>query len=110
MCNIRSSGREIFYTTFLLFCFPQEWSIDPVIPFKPVIEKGDDAFLPANPLELLRNHSAVPWMTGITSEEGALAASSEKLPSLSLTYSGREHRQTVFENKVMTRICGLTTE
>jgi len=26
----------------------------------------------------MRNLSAVPWMTGITSEEGALAASSEK--------------------------------
>jgi carboxylesterase type B len=49
-----------------------------MIPFKPVIEKGEDAFLPASPTELLRNYSAVPWMTGINSEEGALFASSEK--------------------------------
>ncbi|KDR12773.1 Esterase FE4 [Zootermopsis nevadensis] len=52
-----------------------EWNIHPMIPFRPVIENGDDAFIPASPLELSRNYTAVPWMTGITSEEGTIAAS-----------------------------------
>ncbi|GFG34026.1 hypothetical protein Cfor_05019, partial [Coptotermes formosanus] len=48
----------------------QEWSINTKTRFKPVIETGHDAFLPAHPVELVRNESVVPWMTGITSEEG----------------------------------------
>jgi hypothetical protein len=58
-----------------------------MIPFQPVIEKGEGAFLPASPVELLRNHSAVPWMTGITSEEGAIGASSKKYMTAMHTYS-----------------------
>jgi hypothetical protein len=68
----------MYYTIFLCCCSSQEWSIHPLIPFRPVVEKGDDTFLPASPSELMRNQSAVPWITGITSEEGALAASSKK--------------------------------
>jgi carboxylesterase type B len=49
-----------------------------MIPFKPVIETGDDAFLPAHPVELVRNDSDVPWMLGINSEEGAMIASSKR--------------------------------
>ncbi|KAJ9587059.1 hypothetical protein L9F63_019347 [Diploptera punctata] len=53
-----------------------EWNMDPFTSFKPVVETGDDAFLPASPLELAKNitHS-VPWITGITSGEGAFVAS-----------------------------------
>ncbi|XP_069696406.1 venom carboxylesterase-6-like isoform X2 [Periplaneta americana] len=52
-----------------------EWSIDPLVPFKPVLEEGNDAFLPATPLELVQNATAVPWMTGVTSEEGSFPVS-----------------------------------
>ncbi|XP_069694783.1 uncharacterized protein [Periplaneta americana] len=52
-----------------------EWSIDPLIPFKPVLEVGDDAFLPAAPSQLIQNAADVPWMTGVNSQEGAFPVS-----------------------------------
>ncbi|PSN42538.1 hypothetical protein C0J52_03840 [Blattella germanica] len=53
-----------------------EWSIHPVIPFKPVVETGEDSFLPATPMELAKNATnTIPWMTGVTSGEGAFVAS-----------------------------------
>ncbi|PSN42536.1 hypothetical protein C0J52_03842 [Blattella germanica] len=56
-----------------------QWSIDPALTFKPVLErdvpKDDEIFLPAHPLKLIANASAVPWMTGITSSDGAFVAS-----------------------------------
>jgi hypothetical protein len=57
-------------------CF-QEWDVDPLIPFKPVVEPTglQDAFLPAEPLHLLQKGShSIPWLTGINSAEGALKA------------------------------------
>ncbi|KAJ9582814.1 hypothetical protein L9F63_022842, partial [Diploptera punctata] len=52
-----------------------EWSIYPLIPFKPVVETEKDAFLPTTPQILAKNlKTAVPFMTGITSGEGAMVA------------------------------------
>jgi hypothetical protein len=51
--------------------------VDPLIPFKPVVEPIglQDVFLPAEPLHLLQEgpHS-IPWLTGINSGDGALKA------------------------------------
>ncbi|KAJ9592672.1 hypothetical protein L9F63_015644, partial [Diploptera punctata] len=56
-----------------------QWNIDPTLTFKPVLErsvsKDDEIFLSAHPLKLIVNASAVPWMTGITSADGAFVAS-----------------------------------
>ncbi|PSN42542.1 hypothetical protein C0J52_03844 [Blattella germanica] len=52
-----------------------EWGVHPVIPFKPVVETGEDAFLPATPLELAKKvTNPVPWMIGINQAEGAIIA------------------------------------
>ncbi|XP_069699397.1 venom carboxylesterase-6-like isoform X2 [Periplaneta americana] len=54
-----------------------EWDVDPLIPFKPVVEPTDmlDAFLPAEPLQLLQEGpQSIPWLTGINSGDGALKA------------------------------------
>ena len=62
----------------LALCCAQELGAMPVIPFKPVVETGGNAFLPATPLELAKNlENSVPFMTGITSEEGAIVAARE---------------------------------
>ncbi|KAF2879713.1 hypothetical protein ILUMI_26463 [Ignelater luminosus] len=50
-----------------------EWHNDPVMPFRPVIERGiDGAFLPTHPSEILKSGKAaeIPFMTGITTEDG----------------------------------------
>ena len=41
------------------------------------VDKDDEIFLPAHPLRLIANASAVPWMTGVTSADGAFVASRE---------------------------------
>nr|AHJ81347.1 carboxylesterase [Locusta migratoria] len=47
-----------------------EWFISPPIPFRAAIEgEGEDSFLPKHPADL-RPHTAVPWLTGVTIEEG----------------------------------------
>ncbi|KAJ8871578.1 hypothetical protein PR048_027904 [Dryococelus australis] len=58
-----------------------EWDVDPLIPFKPVIEKraadGEEIFLPDHPLHLLLNRSKLlntSWITGLNSGEGGLRA------------------------------------
>ncbi|PSN39205.1 Venom carboxylesterase-6 [Blattella germanica] len=54
-----------------------EWHVDPIIPFKVVVEPADieDAFLPEDPLELLQKApDNIPWLTGINSGDGALKA------------------------------------
>jgi hypothetical protein len=55
----------------------QEWDVDPLIPFKPVVEPTglQDAFLPDEPLQLLQKcPQSIPWLTGINSADGALRA------------------------------------
>lgn len=50
------------------------FGMDPIMPFRVVIEpKHSDAFLTEDPIELIKNGqvSDMPWMTGITSHEGA---------------------------------------
>lgn len=47
----------------------------PMIPFRPVVEpEGPGAFLTEDPALLMKQgrHEDIPWMTGITSEEGSL--------------------------------------
>ena len=50
------------------------FTVDPMVPFPPVIEdEHDEAFLTENPRSKTNMHgNSVPWMTGINSEEGAL--------------------------------------
>ncbi|XP_049810614.1 juvenile hormone esterase-like isoform X3 [Schistocerca nitens] len=47
-----------------------EWFITPPIPFRAVIEgEGEDSFLPKHPADL-EPHTNVPWLTGVTIDEG----------------------------------------
>jgi Carboxylesterase. len=72
-------------TPNLLLLFHQEWDVDPLIPFKVVVEKAglEDAFLPASPLQLLQETAQnVPWLTGINSGDGALKAARKYLTPL----------------------------
>lgn len=58
---------EAFYDFF-------EWDTDPMVPFPPVIEpEHDGAFITEDPRFKKNMHgNDIPWMTGITSEEGAM--------------------------------------
>lgn len=51
-----------------------EWDTDPMVPFPPVVEsEHEGAFLTENPRFKSNMHGAtVPWLTGVTSEEGAM--------------------------------------
>lgn len=51
-----------------------EWDTDPMVPFPPVVEGDHEgAFLTENPRFKSDMHgNDVPWMTGVTSEEGAM--------------------------------------
>lgn len=56
-----------------------EWSLDPMIPFKPVIEPNHEgAFISEHPIDIIKSGKAanIPFMTGITTEEGAIKTSS----------------------------------
>lgn len=58
----------------------QEWQSEPMIPFKPVVEKyGNDRFIPEHPKDLIRKGKMadLPWITGLNSGEGALTTSSD---------------------------------
>lgn len=60
----------------------QHYGYCPMIPFKPVIEpKHVGALLTEDPLISVRQGrlSDIPWMTGITSEEGTLKVAGEKV-------------------------------
>ncbi|XP_069696467.1 esterase E4-like [Periplaneta americana] len=75
-CLRRKAASEIV-TTDVKF---MEWSIHPMVPFRPVVEPniGGNAFIGVSPLVLLNTSTTVqhvPWMIGINSEEGALVAS-----------------------------------
>nr|AHJ81344.1 carboxylesterase [Locusta migratoria] len=51
-----------------------EWFFSPLIPFRPAVEgEGEESFLPKHPLEL-KPHTAVPWLIGVTHDEGCLFA------------------------------------
>ena len=58
---------EAFYDYFM-------WDTDPMVPFPPVIEpEHEGAFITENPRFKTNMHgNDVAWMTGITSEEGAM--------------------------------------
>lgn len=53
------------------------WDTDPMVPFPPVVEaEHDGAFLSSNPtFERILHGNSIPWMTGLTSEEGAMKSS-----------------------------------
>nr|CAD7403628.1 unnamed protein product [Timema poppensis] len=58
-----------------------EWDVDPLIPFKPVVEttaeEGEDIFIPDHPLNMILNKSRefnIPWITGLNSGDGGLKA------------------------------------
>ncbi|XP_046993300.1 venom carboxylesterase-6-like [Schistocerca americana] len=64
-------GVDAFNLTATLLHFI-EWFFCPMSPFHPVIEKHHkDAFLSENILDL-NPHSFIPWVVGVTKEEGAL--------------------------------------
>nr|AHJ81343.1 carboxylesterase [Locusta migratoria] len=51
-----------------------EWLFFPFIPFRPAVEgETEDSFMPKHPLDL-KPHTAVPWLTGVTHDEGILLA------------------------------------
>ncbi|KAF5306371.1 hypothetical protein FQR65_LT07395 [Abscondita terminalis] len=55
-----------------------EYNYDPSILFKPVIEsRSKNAFLPEHPVEIIKSGrmSQIPFMTGITTEDGAIKSS-----------------------------------
>nr|AHJ81340.1 carboxylesterase [Locusta migratoria] len=80
-----------------------EWFFSPLLPFRPAVEgEGEESFLPRHTLEL-KPHTAVPWLTGVTSDEGLIFAAAcvdnkqlledlkhdgERLFPLSLSYDG----------------------
>ncbi|XP_049957497.1 venom carboxylesterase-6-like isoform X1 [Schistocerca serialis cubense] len=87
-----------------------EWFFSPLIPFRPAVEgEGEDSFLPKHPLDL-KPHTAVPWITGATHDEGYLFAAAsiankqiledlkqdgERLLPLSLSYDGEPQADLV---------------
>lgn len=58
---------EAFYDFF-------DWDTDPMVPFPPVVEpEHAGAFITENPRFKTDMHgNAIPWLTGVTSEEGAM--------------------------------------
>lgn len=58
---------EAFYEFF-------EWDTDPMVPFPPVIEaEHSGAFITKSPRFTTNMHgNSIPWLTGVTSEEGAM--------------------------------------
>lgn len=70
-CLQTKSAQEIIGTDRLF----QKFGYCPMIPFRPVIEpKHEGAFLIEDPLISVQNGRSldIPWMTGTTSQEGAL--------------------------------------
>ncbi|XP_050088425.1 juvenile hormone esterase [Anopheles aquasalis] len=68
------------------------WDTDPMIPFPPVVEPNlPGAFITKHPRDVSAPHSlGLPWMTGLTLDEGALkSASLINVPSL--RHSLNEH-------------------
>nr|XP_029723886.1 venom carboxylesterase-6-like [Aedes albopictus] len=62
-----------------------EWDTDPMIPFPPVVEPDHPgAFITKHPRDEYEPHAmGLPWMTGLTMDEGALkSASLINLPEL----------------------------
>lgn len=60
-------------------CAPQEWDYDPMVPFPPVVEPDvPGAFITEHPRDVARPHgTAIPWMTGLTADEGLLKTAGE---------------------------------
>lgn len=60
----------------------QVWDYDPMIPFKPVVEKKHKgAFLTEDPIDIIRagKVAPVPWIIGINTEDGAIRAAGNSL-------------------------------
>ncbi|XP_059619894.1 venom carboxylesterase-6 [Phlebotomus argentipes] len=73
-CLRKKSADEItekFYDFF-------EWDTDPMIPFVPVVEPDHpEAFITKHPREEMQPHGlSLPWMSGVTMDEGALKSAS----------------------------------
>lgn len=50
-----------------------EWDFDPMVPFPPVVEpRHEGAFITEDPRFAIPHGQNIPWLTGITSEEGLL--------------------------------------
>ncbi|KAJ9584570.1 hypothetical protein L9F63_021080, partial [Diploptera punctata] len=73
-CLKQKDASELFEksSTFL------EWNIDPMLPFKPVVEtqpgENDEPFLIEEPFQTLVSNydDLLPWMTGLVSSDGGL--------------------------------------
>ncbi|XP_062554663.1 carboxylic ester hydrolase [Armigeres subalbatus] len=93
-----------------------EWDTDPMIPFPPVVEPDlPGAFITKHPRDEYEPHAlGLPWMTGLTLDEGALKSASlinvpelraslnqhwDRALPLSLNYDHHEdlHRQEITE-------------
>lgn len=56
-----------------------QWSYDPLVPFKPVVEHNHPgAFLTEHPAEIVKSGKMpkTPWMVGVTADEGAIKVAS----------------------------------
>lgn len=58
----------------------KEFDIDPVVPFPPVVENvfqsEEEAFIPS--FRFNKHSLDIPWLVGITSDEGLLRTSGER--------------------------------
>lgn len=74
---LRKKNAEDIIKTDRLF---MEWDVDPMIPFRPVVEtdiSDDEAFIIDEPSKILQKSGytySIPWMNGINSGDGALKA------------------------------------
>ncbi|XP_059062290.1 juvenile hormone esterase-like [Achroia grisella] len=69
-CLRTKDGYDIINTEFNFYV----WDYDPMTPFKAVVEPDlPGAFLTRNPRKIPKT-PAVPWMTGLTKDEGCLKA------------------------------------
>ena len=70
------------YYYFYLTC--QEWDTDPMVPFPPVVEPNlPGAFITNHPKDVINSHgNSLPWMTGLTSEEGAMKSARKYMSKL----------------------------
>ncbi|XP_055610403.1 venom carboxylesterase-6 isoform X2 [Uranotaenia lowii] len=69
-CVRKVSAADVTKTFYDFFT----WDTDPMIPFPPVVEpEHDGAFISKHPRDEMEPHAiGLPWMTGLTMDEGAL--------------------------------------
>lgn len=73
-CLRKISGEDVTKAFYGFFT----WDTDPMIPFPPVVEPDlPGAFITKHPRDEYEPHAlALPWMTGLTMDEGALKSAS----------------------------------